>query len=122
MASINQAGAIVGTSCQINGSDVLTSTYKPFFSAGRVNADGAKAADTGRTTFTPSRRSAGVYWITYATAYPSANFVVVGAATNNYSFIVVGGASTTARAELVLYAVKAGVDTNTDNSFNFFAF
>ena len=30
VASINQAGATVGTSCQINGSDVLASTYKPF--------------------------------------------------------------------------------------------
>ena len=34
VASINQAGAITGTSCQINGSDVLISTYKPFFCVG----------------------------------------------------------------------------------------
>ena len=53
VASINQAGAIVGTSCQINGRDVLISTYKPFYCAGRVNADGTKAADTGRV---PSHR------------------------------------------------------------------
>ena len=31
VASINQAGAIVGTSCQINGSNVLTATCNPFF-------------------------------------------------------------------------------------------
>ena len=119
MASISQAGAIVGTSCQINGSDVLISTYKPFFCAGRVNADGSKAADTGRTSFTPSRRSAGVYWITYATAYPNANFVVVGSPVNNYGFLVVGAGSTTARAEFVLFT---GINTNTDTSFNFFVF
>ena len=119
MASISQAGAIVGTSCQINGSDVLISTYKPFYGAGRVNADGTKAADTGRTSFTPSRRSAGVYWITYATAYPNANFVVVGSPANNYGFLVVGAASSTTKAELVLFT---GINSNTDTSFNFFVF
>ncbi len=60
VASINQAGAIVGTSCQINGSDVLISTYKPFYSAGRVSSTGSKVSDTGRIGFTATRRSAGI--------------------------------------------------------------
>ena len=75
MASINQAGAIVGTSCQINGSDVLISTYKPFYSAGRVSSTGSKVSDTGRIGFTPTRRSAGIYDVTFATAYPNTNYV-----------------------------------------------
>ncbi len=93
-------------------STAAMSSYRPtnlFFCAGRVNANGTKAADTGRISCTPSKQGVGIYWTTYATAYPNANFVVVGSATNNYSFIVVGGATTTARAELVLYS---GVNTN----------
>ncbi len=119
MASISQAGAIVGTSCQINGSDVLISTYKPFYCAGRVNANGSKAADTGRVSFTSSRQGVGVYWTTYATTYPNENFVVVGSPANNYGFLVVGAASSTTKAELVLFT---GINSNTDTSFNFFVF
>ena len=57
VASINQAGAIVGTSCQINGSNVLTATYNPFFCCDRVNGNASKVFSSGRVDFAVSRAS-----------------------------------------------------------------
>ena len=69
-ASITQAGAISGTSCQIGGNAVLTTTYNPFFSCGKINANGTKAYSSGRVDFTVSRIGAGNYHATYTSSVP----------------------------------------------------
>ena len=92
MASINQAGATVGTSCQINGSNVLTATYNPFFWCGKVNGNATKAYSSGRVDFTASRvAGVGNYYLTYSSAYPNNNYVIVSTAIGNLADAGVGG-------------------------------
>ncbi len=88
--SINQAGAIVGTSCQINGVDVLTTAYKPFYAAGRVSSTGTKVSDTGRTSYTVTRPSAGIYDAVFATAYPNTNYVYTVSPVGAFASITMG--------------------------------
>ncbi len=105
VASINQAGAIVGTSCQINGVDVLTTAYNPFFCAGSVRADGTKSFDKGRVGFTSTRTSTGVYIITYASAYPNNNYIVSVCGIGNASLGDIGTNNTnTTKVEINIFA------------------
>ena len=91
VASINQAGAIVGTSCQINGSNVLIATCNPFFCCGKVNGNATKAYSSGRIDFTVSRVAGlGHYYFTYTSAYPSSNYVIVATAIGNFADAGVG--------------------------------
>ena len=72
-ASIRQAGDIACTSCIVSGYVVTASAtlYSPYYCCGRVNSEGADAADAGSVGFTSSRLSTGVHVITHNTAYPS---------------------------------------------------
>ena len=116
VASINQAGAIVGTSCQINGSNVLTATYRPFFCCSRVNGNATKAYSSGRVDFTVSRIAGlGNYYITYTSAYPNNNYVIVSTAIGNFADAGVGANHNTDRAHV--YTWITNNQTLLDNAF-----
>ena len=86
-ASITMAGAITGTSLTVNGAaavtgaitsagnTVLTTTYNPIFCGGFVNNNGTKGTTIGRVDYTVTSSSTGKYLITYASAYPSSNYM-----------------------------------------------
>ena len=76
-------------------------------------------ANIGRVSFTVTRKSLGVYWINYNTAYPSSNYipsVILYGATGT---VVVGGSTSAALLEVVMLTI-AGL--NMDASFFFKVF
>ena len=123
MASINQAGAIVGTSCQINGSNVLTATYNPFFCCGRVLGNGTKMYSSGRVDFSVSRvagSSVGNYTITYTSAYPNNNYVISATAIGNTVDAGVGSAHSASAANIYTWTTSSG--NLFERSFYFLSF
>jgi hypothetical protein len=55
---------------------MLSGVINPIFCAGAVDSDGTKLYSRGRIDFTSSRLSQGLYKITFASSYGSANYVV----------------------------------------------
>ena len=90
----------------------------PYFCAGQVNGLNAnKIVDNGRVGYTSSRRSTGVYWITFNTAHPNANYVTICNVVGAFCYVAIGSVNTSSsKVEIVTFNVS-GVAT--DCNFNF---
>ncbi len=108
-ASIPQVGAISGTSCQIGGNAVLTTTYNPFFCCGKINANGTKAYSSGRVDFTVSRIGAGNFHATYTAAYPNSSYAIATTAIGNTADAGVGANHDTTEAHVYTWLTSTGV-------------
>jgi len=112
-------GAVTCTACTIAGNSALTTTYNPFFCAGKVSSNGVLAFSSGRIGYTSSTSGTGIYTITYNSSYPN-NFFVINVTTwgpaNAYA--VVSSSDTT---KAVIYTLNnAGSNVNSNFYFTVF--
>ena len=75
-------------------------------------SDGAKVCSAGRVSFTATLRAAGIYWITYATAYPSLSYVLVATVNNGSCYTSTGGATRSTKVEILAIASANSAYTN----------
>ena len=65
----------VSGTLKIGSDTALTTSYNPIFCGGFVSSNGAKGTTIGRVDYTVTYQATGRYLITYATAYPSNNYM-----------------------------------------------
>jgi hypothetical protein len=86
---------------------LLSSVINPIFCSGSVDSDGTKLYSRGRIDFTSSRTSTGLYEITFASSYGSANYVVT---CSSYAFICNIESSSIAASSFSIFCRNASND------------
>ena len=99
---------------------VLTTAYNPIFCGGRVSLTGGNVpfvlTSTGRVTYTVTRKSLGVYWVNYTTAYPNNNYTLSVTTTERLYSCTIGGATSSSLLEVVTFVSSTA---NGDSPFYF---
>ena len=103
-----------------HGNYVLASTYNPFYCAGQVNSSGNSVCSTGRYSFTSAQHSTGIYWITYSTAYPNSNYVILATINNASCYASTGSATSSSKIEIL--AISSQNSSYQNQAFYFMVF
>ena len=114
-ASISTSGTITS-----GGNAVLTTTYNPFYCACQVNSSGNLVCSTGSVSFTSTQHSTGIYWITYSTAYPNSNYVILATVNNASCYASAGSATSSSKVEIL--AINSSTSAYQNQAFYFMVF
>ena len=122
-ASINNTGAIIGTSLNVGGKEVLTTSYNPIYCGGKVLLTGGNVpyvgTSTGRVSYTVQRKSLGVYWVIYTTPYPNNNYTPSVTNADRLYGCSIGNNTSSALLEVVTFVSST---VNGDSPFYFSVF